>query len=282
MAACSSPASRTRYVFSPVILSFSFPLSACFPLFLTLTLIHAHVISPAQLPQTPVQKWQTASIQSVRIEKSKHIHIEIGGPGAEPLSLHFHGGSKDVAEAVVAKVETSRAVANSSASAGASSPAPSSPPPPAAAATLPPSALATSKDIIDRPHSAQRSVHFDSGEPEIIPPREPSEAGDSVLEHDLQDLHDEEEQGHDEDPGEGGGTGEEGVGDSVMVLYDFTADGEDELSVQAGESLLVLERDSDEWWKCRNAAGAEGVVPASYVEVCPFPFRIDDESSPFS
>lgn len=52
-----------------------------------------------------------------------------------------------------------------------------------------------------------------------------------------------------------------------MALYDFQAQGEDELSVGEGDKLWVLEKDGDEWWKCRNAAGEEGVVPASYVEV---------------
>jgi len=31
--------------------------------------------------------------------------------------------------------------------------------------------------------------------------------------------------------------------------------------------LWVIEKDGDEWWKCRNMNGSEGVVPASYVEV---------------
>jgi len=52
-----------------------------------------------------------------------------------------------------------------------------------------------------------------------------------------------------------------------VVLYDFTADGDDELTVAEGEDLIVLERDSDDWWKVRNSKGREGVVPASYVEV---------------
>ena len=53
----------------------------------------------------------------------------------------------------------------------------------------------------------------------------------------------------------------------VQALYDFNADGEDELSVKEGEKLIVLEKDGEEWWKCRNAHDTEGVVPASYLEV---------------
>lgn len=58
-----------------------------------------------------------------------------------------------------------------------------------------------------------------------------------------------------------------GEGERAVVLYDFTADGDDEMSVHEGETLLVLERDTDEWWKCKNARGDEGVVPANYLEV---------------
>ena len=59
-------------------------------------------------------------------------------------------------------------------------------------------------------------------------------------------------------------------GERAVVLYDFTADGDDEMSVHEGETLLVLERDTDEWWKCRNGQGDEGVVPANYLEVRDF------------
>ena len=52
------------------------------------------------------------------------------------------------------------------------------------------------------------------------------------------------------------------------ALYDFVADGEDELSVKEGEQLVILDKvSSEEWWKCRNFEGVEGVVPASYIEV---------------
>ncbi|KAG8899325.1 cytoskeletal protein binding protein [Tulasnella sp. 408] len=44
-------------------------------------------------------------------------------------------------------------------------------------------------------------------------------------------------------------------------------DGEDELTVKEGEKLTVVDKEeSEEWWKCRNSKGKEGVVPASYLE----------------
>ncbi|EUC53910.1 actin cytoskeleton-regulatory complex protein SLA1, putative [Rhizoctonia solani AG-3 Rhs1AP] len=57
-------------------------------------------------------------------------------------------------------------------------------------------------------------------------------------------------------------------GEQASALYDFTAQAADELSVKEGETLIVINREeSEEWWKCRNMKGEEGVVPSSYVEL---------------
>ncbi|KAH9938301.1 uncharacterized protein B0H18DRAFT_1205565 [Fomitopsis serialis] len=191
----------------------------------TLGVGNGSIFFASEADKTPVQKWQSADIQDVRLEKTKHVHIDIGG--AEPISLHFNAGSKDVAEAITAKLESSRSAATGAAG-------PSSPPP------APGPSLASPEEP-PRRSSPAKAVHFDTEEPEIIPPREPSIDG-------------EEEEAAPE-------------GEPAVVLYDFNADGEDELSVQEGESLLVVEKDSAEWWKCRNVHGAEGVVPAQYVEL---------------
>ena len=95
----------------------------------------------------------------------------------------------------------------------------------------------------ERPRSAAKTVHFDAAAPAIIPDPEDS----------------------DEEPDRGGS--QEYDPNAAVVLYDFTADGDDELTVAEAEDLIVLERDSDDWWKVRNSKGQEGVVPASYVEV---------------
>ena len=47
-------------------------------------------------------------------EKAKHVRVDIAG--ASPTSLHFHAGSKDHAEAIIAKLELSKSLASSSAS----------------------------------------------------------------------------------------------------------------------------------------------------------------------
>ena len=56
-------------------------------------------------------------------------------------------------------------------------------------------------------------------------------------------------------------------GEAAVALYDFEGDAADELSVREGEALIVLDRSNDDWWKCRNARGTEGVVPAQYVDL---------------
>jgi hypothetical protein len=52
----------------------------------------------------------------------------------------------------------------------------------------------------------------------------------------------------------------------ASVLYDFDAQGEDELSVKENESVTILDKENDEWWLVRNARGQEGVVPAQYLQ----------------
>jgi hypothetical protein len=107
----------------------------------------------------------------------------------------------------------------------------------------PPEELEVPVQPPERPRSASKTVHFEAA-PAIIPNPDDTD-------------EEEPEQGgsQDYDP------------NAAVVLYDFSADGDDELTVAEGEDLIVLERDSDDWWKVRNSKGLEGVVPASYVEV---------------
>lgn len=112
----------------------------------------------------------------------------------------------------------------------------------------PPETLQEPTASPERPRSAAKTVHFDAS-PAIIP--------------DPEDLEEEE-------PEQGGS--QEYDPNAAVVLYDFTADGDDELTVAEGEDLILLDNESDDWWKVRNSKGEEGVVPASYVEVRLFAF----------
>ncbi|OAA47159.1 hypothetical protein ISF_09532 [Cordyceps fumosorosea ARSEF 2679] len=53
------------------------------------------------------------------------------------------------------------------------------------------------------------------------------------------------------------------------VLYDFMAQGQDEVTVAAGDEVIILDDSkSDEWWQLRRLKnGKEGVVPSSYIEI---------------
>ncbi|KAL4784229.1 hypothetical protein BJX76DRAFT_222736 [Aspergillus varians] len=56
------------------------------------------------------------------------------------------------------------------------------------------------------------------------------------------------------------------------ILYDFMAQGDDEVTVGVGDEVVILDDSkSEEWWMVRRIKnGKEGVVPSSYVEVSGF------------
>lgn len=65
------------------------------------------------------------------------------------------------------------------------------------------------------------------------------------------------------------GTTGGGIRKKGQVLYDFMAQGDDEVTVAAGDEVVILDdTKSDEWWMVRRIKnGREGVVPSSYIEV---------------
>ncbi|KAJ5898638.1 hypothetical protein N7504_008926 [Penicillium tannophilum] len=67
--------------------------------------------------------------------------------------------------------------------------------------------------------------------------------------------------------GKGGGGQKTG-----LILYDFKAQGSDEVTVEVDDEVIVLDdTKSEEWWMVRRLAnGKEGVVPSSYVEITGF------------
>ncbi|KAN0110354.1 hypothetical protein V8E51_006741 [Hyaloscypha variabilis] len=54
-----------------------------------------------------------------------------------------------------------------------------------------------------------------------------------------------------------------------QVLYDFMAQGDDEVTVAVGDEVIIIDDSkSEEWWQVRRLRnGKEGVVPSSYVEI---------------
>ncbi|KAI1079404.1 hypothetical protein F5B20DRAFT_162770 [Whalleya microplaca] len=64
------------------------------------------------------------------------------------------------------------------------------------------------------------------------------------------------------------GTGQSGQ-KRGQVLYDFSAQGDDEVTVAIGDEVMIIDdTKSEEWWQVRRLKnGKEGVVPSSYIEI---------------
>ncbi|KAF2835563.1 hypothetical protein M501DRAFT_440950 [Patellaria atrata CBS 101060] len=64
-------------------------------------------------------------------------------------------------------------------------------------------------------------------------------------------------------------SGSSNVQKKATILYDFMAQGDDEVTVAVGDEVTVLDdTKSEEWWMVRrHKNGKEGVVPSSYVDV---------------
>ncbi|KAI9509448.1 hypothetical protein F5148DRAFT_1187422 [Russula earlei] len=203
----------------------------------TLGIGNGAIFFASEVDRTPVRKWQINDIISAEIDKSKHVLIEAGGPAA--ASLHFHAGSKDTAEEILAKLEASRSLATKVAETDRrSEPEPEPQPEPEPAPALAPASI---QRTLPPPYTpSKKGVHFSEASPAIIPPR-PASPPDQAQQEEI-------------------------VGLEAVALYDFQAQGDDELTVTEGDALWIIEQDGDEWWKCRNLEGNEGVVPASYIE----------------
>ncbi|KAF6777123.1 hypothetical protein AHF37_03286 [Paragonimus kellicotti] len=63
----------------------------------------------------------------------------------------------------------------------------------------------------------------------------------------------------------------------ARVIYDFSAQGDGELSVACGEEVTIIDQSvGDGWWNAVNAFGRSGLVPSSFVE----PFDLPEPAVP--
>ncbi|KAH7345107.1 hypothetical protein B0J17DRAFT_638359 [Rhizoctonia solani] len=186
----------------------------------TLGVGNGAIFFSSESDKTPVQQWKTSSVVTVTSDKAKHVDIQIA-TGTEVTTLRFVASSRDVSDAILAKVESSRLIATSGSSSG-STPTANVPDP--------------INTEIAKPHKNGASVRFAKSPDSVIPNSDDEDDGPS--------------------------------GEQASALYDFTAQASDELSVKEGETLIIVNREeSEEWWKCRNMKGEEGVVPSSYIEL---------------
>jgi hypothetical protein len=58
---------------------------------------------------------------------------------------------------------------------------------------------------------------------------------------------------------------------AARVLYPYASTQSDELILRKNEVVEILEKTEDEWWKCRNSNGEEGMSPVNYLEVLTLP-----------
>ena len=212
----------------------------------TLGIGNASLFFASESDKTPVQKISVLHIASHSLEKGKTLHLELSpDAGLSESTMDFHCGSKDAANEIVKKIEASKANALTAAAAPPSPAAPPAaaaapasagiplppPPPPAPPAAAAPAATLPPPTRIASavlPPPVRKTVSFQSQQ-------EPAAPAEEALEH-------------------------------GVAMYDFEAQGDDELTVTENEHLIILEKENDDWWKVRNDAGQEGVVPASYVE----------------
>lgn len=58
---------------------------------------------------------------------------------------------------------------------------------------------------------------------------------------------------------------EDGIGNAIAE-YDYAATEADDLPLQEGEAVIILEHVSSDWYRCRSSrTGREGLVPSNYL-----------------
>src|SRR5207249_1013258 len=98
-------------------------------------------------------------------------------------------------------------------------------------------------------------------------PEEPEELEELEELEEPEELEQEEEQQYEDQVEEFEGQHELSSPKPGIALYDFDAQGDDEISISEGDKLWIIDDFSSKyWWKCRRGT-EEGVVPSSYIEV---------------
>jgi hypothetical protein len=179
----------------------------------------------------PVQQYPILDVTKYLLD-SKNLHIEI--QGAKSAVLDLQASSKSEAKAILAKITDSTKAAQS-ASTHINNSAPASPP-------------------------VQTQV---GSQPPVLPPIQNREIAPSQPQRPVQppvvEQHVEEEEEDEE--------GANCIPKWGICVYDFQAEGGDELSVEENEQLYVLNYErTDGWWRVQKVDGDVGLVPSAYVQ----------------
>lgn len=54
--------------------------------------------------------------------------------------------------------------------------------------------------------------------------------------------------------------------ETVMAMFDYVAQQDDELSLNRGDILIVLEKIDADWWRGEMANGQQGLFPVNYIQ----------------
>lgn len=222
----------------------------------TLGIGNSSLFFASESDKAPVQKINVLSIIGHSVEgKGKQLNLELDAQAAasanvdENNNLKFVMGSKGDVEEVWKKIEVSQEKAH--------------------AANAEPDEdqeeIAPAAANIPAPHPVTQSARTTPSAP-IPPPAPPAPPATSILPPPSRATAVSKPPPAPSAPtpaSNGAVAGEE----DAIALYDFEAQGDDELTVAENEALILVEKETDDWWKVRNASGQEGVVPASYVEV---------------
>jgi len=216
----------------------------------TLGIGNSSLFFASESDKAPVQKISVLSIINHTVEgKGKQLNLELDSDGASKANvddtkiIRFVTSNKSEVEEICNKIEESqqkaRAANEESDEVVSAAPAAVRSPPPVAnhqRASIPPPAA-----ILPPPtRSVAAAAPPKAPTPPVAPTISPVAATSA-----------QPRSGH----------------TACIALYDFEAQGDDELSVGENEKLFLVEKENEDWWKVRNSSGQEGVVPASYVEV---------------
>ncbi|CAG8740335.1 30263_t:CDS:2, partial [Racocetra persica] len=198
-----------------------------------------NVFYASETDKTPVQLWNISDVESVKYEK-KNVTITFGG--AKPATFNFLVSNKSDAEAIYRQyVECT------------------------ASLELPTVNIDTSS--MKSPRSTSAHDNQDNEETESQAGAEENDVEEinveeinveevNVEEFNVEEFNVEEVNETELPPPKLG-----------IVLYDFDAQGDDEISIREGDELWIIDDvSSNEWWKCRKG-DEEGMVPSSYIDI---------------